>query len=101
MNIWLDDERKAPKGYIHVHDLKEFKNVLETNSEPIGVMSFDFFLGDGTPNGLEVMQWLEEHRPGRWPERVHAHSSSPDACKKLLRHAHSVETKRIKNKPEL
>ena len=100
MNIWLDDERKATLGYIHVHNLEEFKNVLKTNSEPIEIMSFDFFLGDGVANGLTVMQWLEENHLDRWPERVRAHSSNLDACRKLLEHARSVETKRVKNKPE-
>ena len=78
MRIWLDDVREVPKGFIHVHNLKELKMLLEISpDEVIEEMSFDHDLGLNTPDGYEIIKWLARKHPDRWPKEVRSHSANP------------------------
>ena len=85
MKIWLDDERKAPDGFIHVKNNYELKTLLDENPETIEEMSFDWYLGSGQPDGLEVARWLAINYLERWPKKVRAHSQDKEKCREILR----------------
>ena len=89
MRIWLDDDpkyevggefistRPAPPGFTHVHNLAELKQLLaERPDELIEVMSFDHDLGDGEPDGYEIIKWLVCEHAERYPDEVRVHSAN-------------------------
>ena len=63
MNIWLDDQRKAPDGWIHPHNIDELEVLMQSVRELkdfyIETMSFDFHLSH-QKNGVDVMKYLVE-----------------------------------------
>lgn len=81
VKLWVDDERPAPEGWCGVETSAAAIDVLATHT--VTEMSLDYTLrrGDTTET---VLYWLENH-PDRWPQHVHAHSSSSAACR-LIEH---------------
>ena len=77
MKIWLDDLRPVPDGFIWVHNLAELKALLASNQEVIEVMSFDNDLGDGEPEGYDIIKWLANTHLERWPKEIRVHSANP------------------------
>lgn len=60
LRIWLDDERKMPKGY-DVH-LKHPKNVIELISQNlVEFVSIDNDLGKNIPEGRTVAEYIEQN----------------------------------------
>ena len=83
MKIWLDDQcddpvavkKNTPEGFIGVKNLRELKRLVWSRlTEPIEVMSFDHDLGDGQPNGYEIIKWMASNWLHRWPKEVRVHS---------------------------
>lgn len=77
MKIWIDDIRSAPREFIHIKTLSELKSLLEKNADAIEIISFDHDLGDGEPDGYQIIKWLAEHHLERWPQMVKVHSANP------------------------
>ncbi|MDP3982766.1 MAG: hypothetical protein Q8Q65_01680 [bacterium] len=86
MNIWLDDQRKAPEGWVHLHNIEEveqlIKSVHRQKDFHIGTMSFDFHLSH-PKRGIDVMKYLVElcdrdDTRRFWPKRVLYHSNDPE-----------------------
>ena len=90
MNIWLDDIRPAPQGFIHVRNLAELESLLNDCNAPIEIMSFDHDLGDGEPDGYEIIKWLANEWLGRWPGEVRVHSANPVGAKNICLFAENV-----------
>ena len=76
MKLWLDDERRAPKGHIRVYSVNEAKKKIlnaEKAKEPIELLDLDHDLGDYAfdgGDGIKLIDWLVE--TGRfYPVRLH------------------------------
>lgn len=89
MNIWLDDQRKAPEGWIHLHNIDELKLLMQTIHELkdfyIETMSFDFHLSH-PKNGVDVMKYLinqcnQDNSRRFWPKTVLYHSNDPEGVR--------------------
>jgi hypothetical protein len=74
MNLWVDDERPAPEGWMWTKNVPDTIEAL--SSKDFDEMSLDYVLGRGQ-TGMDVMEWLRDHQD-RWPRVIHAHSSSYD-----------------------
>jgi len=88
MKIWLDDERKAPEGWIHIKTPWEAIKLLKTNS--VKEISLDNYLGLDAyvePNqGIHVAQFIEKsaNEGSLGPLLVHIHTRCPNA-RKIMR----------------
>lgn len=103
VKIWLDDQRKAPEGWIHLHNIEEVENFIEL---AIGIpdfyideMSFDFNLAH-PKNGLDVMQYLADictkYSTKRfWPKTILYHSSDPKGVKMMKEFIEEFEKNNI------
>ena len=83
IKIWLDDQRIAPEGFIHLHNIEEVEKliglVLEFDVFSIDTMSFDFHLAH-PKNGLDVMKYLADlcikgKTKKFWPKNILYHSN--------------------------
>ena len=72
INVYLDDVRPCPQGFVAARSAEECLLLFE--AEEVDVLSLDFELGFGMPNGLSVVHGLIA--TGRYPKRVYVHSSS-------------------------
>lgn len=59
INLFLDDERVEPLGFLRVSTVKTLVDFLELNDEEIDVLSLDHDLGE-EPDGTEAVKWLVE-----------------------------------------
>lgn len=96
LRIYLDDERKMPKGYNYkARTAEEVIGLIKKNKQNIEFISLDNDLGTGYTKGKKVAQWLEENIiMGRIPYiDFHPHTSNTAAfdeiiaCKKAI-HKH-------------
>jgi hypothetical protein len=75
MNLWVDDEREAPKGWWWAATNAEAISWLETHR--VEHLSLDYSLKHETTD--DIMYWLQEH-PEHWPTgSIVCHSSSSSA----------------------
>jgi len=72
INVYLDDVRPCPRGFVAARSAEECLLLL-TECE-VDVLSLDFELGYGQPNGLAVVHGMIA--AGKFPKRVYVHSSS-------------------------
>lgn len=114
VNLWLDDIRPAPDGWLHVRTVAEAKEVLSDPQIRVIAWSLDHDLGacevclegksaeewleaakyQSMPNcshygtGYDLICWLEEN-PQYWPKKVPSvHSANPvgrDRMKVVIR----------------
>lgn len=90
INIWLDDIRSAPEGFIWVKNVTELINlynkcVLDTK-EQIGVISLDNDLGEGMSEGYEFLDYIEPRiilAGDPLPKEIRVHSANPVARKRM------------------
>ena len=56
MNIWLDDIRQVPEGWVHIHNLDELEKLVKKLGKnfKVDVMSFDYHLAH-PKRGIDVM----------------------------------------------
>ena len=60
INIFLDDVRKTPDGFIRTYTVDETIKELQENNGNVGILSLDNDLGLGLPEGYFVLDWIEE-----------------------------------------
>lgn len=78
INIWVDDERTPPEGWMWCKTSKDAIGLFELR--PVEHLSLDYVLGNGD-YGHKVMEWLRDH-PDHWPTgSIVCHSSSNDAVR--------------------
>lgn len=77
MNLWIDDVRPAPSGYVWCVSVGQAKQVIRNNElihEPIEILDIDHDAGDYAFDGgdyIKLLDWLEE--TGRnYPIRIHS-----------------------------
>ncbi len=94
MKVWLDDERPAPNGWVHVKTPWEAIELLKTNT--VQVISLDNDLGlfnyEPPNEGRHVADWIEEQAVlgnlSRLVPMVHTHNQvAKVAMKAALRRA--------------
>jgi hypothetical protein len=72
INVYLDDMRQCPQGFVPARSAEECLHLL-TEFE-VGILSLDYELGYGLPNGSEVVRGIIVS--GKYPREVYVHSSS-------------------------
>ena len=82
LSLWLDDVREAPKGWVWVKNMDQFRTACEVFNGEILRISFDNDLGAGEREGWEIANWLlrevKEERIQK-PEIIEVHSMNPVA----------------------
>jgi hypothetical protein len=97
VKVWLDDERKAPPGYIHFTNVSDLKKFYKKNHNKIDKMSLDHDLGDNVPTGYDFMLWLEEmifYDIFQNMPKIKVHSANPIGKKKMLQSIKSLEKRK-------
>jgi len=84
VNLWVDDVRPQPEGWLWVRSVDEAISVL--SSAEVEFASLDHDLGEFEPlggNGVAITDWLAEH--GRWPSAgISVHSANPVGVRTML-----------------
>ncbi|MFC4304745.1 cyclic-phosphate processing receiver domain-containing protein [Cohnella boryungensis] len=91
INVFLDDVRPCPQGFVAARSAEECLILLKECD--VDILSLDFELGYGQPNGLAVVHGLIAG--GKYPRRVYVHSSS------MLGRAQMVRELRAANAPDV
>lgn len=77
MNIWLDDLRQAPEGWVRTYTVDQTISLLKEGG--VDTLSLDHDLGTES-DGVDVLKWLEAQDKGEgndyWPNVVSIHSSN-------------------------
>lgn len=80
MRLWLDDLRPAPPNWVWCKTLDEVQIVFmiaAREGTAISEMSFDHDLGEGQPDGYDVIKWIVRTYPSLYPWKVSVHSANP------------------------
>lgn len=80
MQVYLDDERATPEGWVRVYWPDEAIALLQTGD--VARISLDHDLGDDARGtGYDVIVWIEEAVIARGfrPPRIAVHSANPAA----------------------
>lgn len=98
MKIYLDDEREAPEGWVHVYWPFQVIELLKTGE--VTEISLDHDLGDdlrGT--GYDVILWIEEavYTEGFEPPDIYIHSANSSARQKMHAGISSIKQQAAKN----
>ena len=56
INVYLDDVRKAPEGFILVKSMKELVHLFE--EKEVGILSLDHDLGENTSTGYDFVKYF-------------------------------------------
>ncbi|WP_080839591.1 cyclic-phosphate processing receiver domain-containing protein [Cohnella massiliensis] len=81
INVFLDDVRPCPKGFVAARSADECLLLLA--EEDVNLLSLDFELGYGEPNGLAVVQAMIAR--AIYPKEVYVHSSSMMGRAQMIR----------------
>lgn len=88
INIYLDDCRKTPEGYVRTYTVEETIDALKAMEGNIGYLSLDNDLGEGLQEGYKVAEWIEEQHflnDYKLPDKILVHSMNPIARQRMLR----------------
>ncbi|MFD2612160.1 cyclic-phosphate processing receiver domain-containing protein [Paenibacillus gansuensis] len=72
IHLYMDDYRRKPEGFVLARTIDECMDLLE--QEKVDILSLDYDLGWGEPNGLETVRRLL--MGNRFPRKIYLHSSS-------------------------
>ena len=97
MNIWLDDKRPTPPGFVGCRTPAEVVALLETGD--CEILSLDHDLGLASdesghePTGYDVLTWLEERVANGFvpPKTTLVHSANPAAKQRMMAAVESIE----------
>lgn len=92
MNVFLDDERATPEGWIRVYWPDEAIALLESGG--VLELSLDHDLGDDVRGtGYDVVLWIEEAVAlrGFVPPRIRVHSANSSAREKMVAGIRAIE----------
>ncbi len=92
MQVFLDDERATPEGWVRVYWPDEAIALLETGT--VTEISLDHDLGDDVRGtGYDVVLWIEEAVAlrGFRPPVITVHSANASAREKMLAGVRSIE----------
>ena len=97
VKLWLDDERPAPEGWVHVETAN--KAIMYLERRIVDEISLDHDLGmmPGVGCGYDVALWLEKN-PRYLPKKWNVHSANPIGARKMK--AALLNAERRKNEEE-
>jgi hypothetical protein len=72
INVYLDDWRKCPPGFVLARTAEECILLLEECE--VNILSLDHDLGPGQPTGYDVALYVAQ--TGRYPREIYLHTSS-------------------------
>lgn len=78
LDLYLDDLRTPPPGFIVVRTIDECRLLLEETD--VGRISLDYHLGNGR-TADELTEWIV--KTGHWPHEIYFHSSDIEARKRM------------------
>jgi hypothetical protein len=96
IKVWLDDERKAPIGWVSFKTVPELITFYNKNYEKIMELSLDHDLGEDTPTGYDFIKWLEEKMYFKKFEKlpkINVHSANPVGKKRMIQAIDSMKRK--------
>ena len=73
INVFLDDLRPCPEGFILARDVKECIKLLENNE--VKVLSLDHDLGYNLKTGYDLVKYMVEK--DLYPEVIYLHTANP------------------------
>ena len=82
INIYLDDLRPAPEGFILARNVKECQNLIINNRGKVNILSLDHDLGKGK-TGYDLVKWLsfynerEGYGENYFPKEIYLHTMNP------------------------
>jgi hypothetical protein len=90
INIFLDDERKTPPGFVRTYTVQDTFDLLSGMNGRVGILSLDNDLGSGIPweEGQHVVTLLAERAlDGKpcWPQSIRIHTANPVARDSMKR----------------
>lgn len=72
INVFLDDRRPCPPGFVPARTAEECMLLLEECE--VNILSLDHDLGPGEPTGYDVAAYIV--RSGKYPREIYLHTSS-------------------------
>ncbi|MFS0855203.1 cyclic-phosphate processing receiver domain-containing protein [Paenibacillus taichungensis] len=78
INLYVDDLRDCPSGFVVARTYYEAIHILETNS--VGILTLDHDLGEDVdgkelPNGYDLVKYFCEH--GLRADKIYIHTDNP------------------------
>lgn len=73
INVFLDDLRPCPANFRLARTVNECIRLLKGNK--VKILSLDYDLGIGQPNGMDLVQYMVAHR--LYAENIVIHSANP------------------------
>ncbi|KIL34751.1 cell division protein FtsJ [Cohnella kolymensis] len=92
INIYLDDMRPCPAGFVAARTAEECLTLLAECD--VNLLSLDFELGYGQPNGLSVVHGLIVS--GKYPREIFVHSSSLMGRAQMVRELKSAQPEGVR-----
>lgn len=91
MKLYLDDERKAPPGWIQCRWPKEVIAFLER--EEVSEISLDHDLSHEKITGMDVLVWLEDQvlNHGFTPPKINIHTANNAAGYRMEQAKNNIE----------
>jgi hypothetical protein len=100
INIYLDDLRPCPAGFVLARSAEECKALLLEFD--VQILTLDYELGWNAPNGLDVAKFIAMNLTEyTYPREIYMHSSSPSGRASMyqLLFAHKPESVKLYNSP--
>ena len=99
INIYLDDERPTPEGWLRANNVSECISLLTEHRDNVEILSLDWYLGWDAPHGDEVLTWLEAQFEAGYsiPKFIYVHTASAEHSRLMrfranaLRRAHRAK----------
>lgn len=92
INVYLDDMRRCPKGFVHARNYEECVELLKDCE--INVLSLDHDLGVGQPTGMDVVRYMVEHH--LYASEIYLHTSSETGKKFMFQHLYTNKPNDVK-----
>lgn len=83
MNIFLDDVRPCPDGYLVARDYNDFVRLVSDNKDNIDTVSLDYDL-DSVRTGFDAAKFLVENKI--MPKKICIHSNSTSGVKLIYKY---------------
>lgn len=80
IRVYLDDYRTCPEGFLLARNAEEC--LLMLRELEVDVLSLDYDLGWGQPNGMDVVRGIITSN--RYPKRIYLHTSSDSGKQQMF-----------------
>jgi len=85
INIWLDNSRPVPDGWIGVKTAAAcIGKIMSLNLDKVefDILSLDHDLGEGNPTGTDFCKSFIKH-PDRFPNTIYLHTANPKGKERM------------------